>query len=477
MTTGFNLWDFQVWVGLLAFAALLGVMLLANIIRRTIAPVRKAMVPSPVLGGFLLLFILWGLRAASGQELIPSSFFEILTYHGFGLGFAAISLKTLEKVQDPRRKRDVFRTSMLTVSTYIIQGVVGLALSIGLFYIIGSFAVSGMLMPMGYGQGPGQAFNWGTIYQNEWGFEHGASFGLSIAAVSYLAASIGGIYYLSKLRRKGNPKVLIKFSEEKQEHVVADIAKPGEVPLADSLDKLTIQFALVFVSYSIGFSMISLFSWLCELSGAAILIETVKPLLWGFNFVFAAVSAILIRKLLGGLKDKGIIKQTYTNNILLDRVAGVLFDMMVVAAIAAISIASFREPSILIPLVVLCTVVAFVSYFYIHYVATRLFPTYPEEAFLACFGMLVGMASTGVILVREIDPRFETPACKNLIYHAPYSVMMGFPILLLMGFAPQPGWMFPTLGILTVMFILFFIWIRMSIKKVQREHLSDEPQE
>ncbi|MDR2570867.1 MAG: hypothetical protein LBD23_11330 [Oscillospiraceae bacterium] len=470
MTTGFNLWDVEVWVGLLGFAALLAVMLLANVIRRTVKLINKMMIPSPVLGGFMLLLILWGLRTIAGDELIPSSFFEILTYHGFGLGFAAISLKAFNKAQDKNRQRDFFNTSLLTVSTYIIQGVVGLALSIGLFYIIGSFAVSGMLMPIGYGQGPGQAFNWGTIYQNEWGFEHGASFGLSIAAVSYLAASIGGVYYLSKLRRKRNPKVLTKFFEEESEHEVADISPRGEVPLADSLDKLTIQFALVFLAYSIGFSMISLFSWLCELSGAAILVETVKPLLWGFNFVFAAVSAILLRTLLSKLKNKSIIKQTYTNNILLDRVAGVLFDMMVVAAIAAISIASFREPGILIPLAVLCTVVGFVSYFYIHYVATRLFPSYPEEAFLACFGMLVGMASTGVILLREIDARFETPACLNLIYHAPYSVMMGFPILLLMGFAPQSGWMFPTLAILTVMFVVFFVWIRFTIKRVQREH-------
>jgi len=425
MTTGFNLWDAQVWVGLLAFAVLLAAILLANVIRRTIKPIRKAMVPSPVLGGFLLLFILWILRTIFGSELIPTSFFEILTYHGFGLGFAAISLKAVEKAQSKRMQRDVFNTSLLTVSTYILQGVVGLAISIGLFYLIGSFAVSGMLMPMGYGQGPGQAFNWGTIYQNEWGFEHGASFGLSIAAVSYLAASIGGIAYLSKLRRQKNPKVLAKFAEEDQEHESADIAPPGEIPLADSIDKLTVQFGLVFLAYSIGFAIISLLSWLCEISGVAILNETVRPLLWGFNFVFAAIAAILLRKVLTDLKNKGVIKKTYTNDILLDRVAGVLFDLMVVAAIAAISIASFQEPTILIPLIVMCTVVGFISYYYIHYIAHRLFPSYPEEAFLACFGMLVGMASTGVILLREIDSRFKTPACKNLIYHAPYSVMIG----------------------------------------------------
>jgi ESS family glutamate:Na+ symporter len=158
---------------------------------------------------------------------------------------------------------------------------------------------------------------------------------------------------------------------------------------------------------------------------------------------------------------------------MLDRVSGVMFDIMVVAAIAAITLASFQEPTILIPLIVMCVVAGFATYFYVHYITTRLFPKYPEESFLAFFGMLVGMASTGVILLREIDPRFETPACKNLIYQALYAVLLGFPLLLLMGFAPQPGWTFPTLGILVVMFIVFFIWIRLLIKKIQREYKEE----
>jgi len=476
MTTGFNLWDADVWVGLLGFAAILASVLLANLLRRVVKPLRRSLVPSPVLGGFLLLFILWGLRSIAGDDLIPSSFFEIITYHGLGLGFAGISLKIVEKVKDRRAQRDVFNSALVTVSTYLLQGVIGLALSIALFYLIGSYMAAGMLMPMGYGQGPGQAFNWGTIYQNQWEFDHGASFGLSIAAVSYLAASIGGIFYLSKLRRKKHPKILAKLDDGKTPaaHEVADIAMPGEIPLADSVDKLTVQFGLVFLAYTIGYGMIALLSWLCEASGIALLVETVKPLLWGFNFIFASISAIFLKKILSGLKEEGLIKKTYTNNIMLDRVSGVMFDMMVVAAIAAITLASFQEPTILIPLVVLCVAAGFATYFYVHYITTRLFPRYPEESFLALFGMLVGMASTGVILLREIDPRFETPACKNLIYQALYAVLLGFPLLLLMGFAPQPGWAFPTLGIMTAMFVGFFIWIRFTIKKVSNEYAAEK---
>ena len=84
--------------------------------------------------------------------------------------------------------------------------------------------------------------------------------------------------------------------------------------------------------------------------------------------------------------------------------------------------------------------------------------------------MLTGTASTGVILLREIDPRFETAACKNLIFQALWTVLMGFPLLLMMGFVDRSmGWLMGVLGVLTLMFIGFFIWIRLAIKKINAE--------
>ncbi|MBP5239470.1 MAG: hypothetical protein J6Z15_02635, partial [Oscillospiraceae bacterium] len=73
--------------------------------------------------------------------------------------------------------------------------------------------------------------------------------------------------------------------------------------------------------------------------------------------------------------------------------------------------------------------------------------------FLSLYGMLTGTASTGVILLREADPAFKTPAAANLVYQQGWSILLGAPLLLLMGVAPQsPGMAWMTFGIMVVMF-------------------------
>ena len=66
--------------------------------------------------------------------------------------------------------------------------------------------------------------------------------------------------------------------------------------------------------------------------------------------------------------------------------------------------------------------------------------------------MLTGTASTGVILLREIDPLFKTPAASNLIYQQLWAIVFGFPMLMLMGLAPMSNqWSWITLGALLVL--------------------------
>ena len=59
-------------------------------------------------------------------------------------------------------------------------------------------------------------------------------------------------------------------------------------------------------------------------------------------------------------------------------------------------------------------------------------------------------ASTGAILLREIDNDFKTPAADNLIYQTVPAIAFGFPIMLLATFAPQHP--LATLGILVAFF-------------------------
>ena len=180
---------------------------------------------------------------------------------------------------------------------------------------------------------------------------------------------------------------------------------------------------------------------------------TVKPLIWGFNFLIGTVCAMLLKAILSACKRAGILKRAYTNNFMLSRIAGVMFDIMVTASIAAIDLSAFRNREFILPLLLICVLGAVATYLYVNFVVKRLFSGYRDEAFLSLYGMLTGTASTGVILLREIDPLFETPASNNLIYQQLWAIVFGFPMLLLMGVSPQStGWTWLTLGCLAALY-------------------------
>jgi ESS family glutamate:Na+ symporter len=198
-------------------------------------------------------------------------------------------------------------------------------------------------------------------------------------------------------------------------------------------------------------------------------------MLWSFNFIFGTLSGIIINSLLTAGKNKGLIKRQYINNLFMDRVAGLVFDIMVIAALGAIILAAFRETSVLVPMIIMSVVCTIITYFYIRDTTRRLFPKYKDEAFLGFYGMMTGTASTGIILLREIDPRFETPTAKNMIYQTIFASMMGLPLLMLVGLAPQSQrllWI--SFGILFVMLAVFYIWIRIAAIKIASNKASKD---
>ena len=116
------------------------------------------------------------------------------------------------------------------------------------------------------------------------------------------------------------------------------------------------------------------------------------------------------------------------------RLSGFFFDVMIVAGVAAIRINVLKNYWVII--LILGLVGAFSTYFYNRFVAKKLFPDYTEEQFLVMYGMLTGTASTGIILLRELDPDFKTPAADNLVYQNFPAMVFGFPLMLLATLAP-----------------------------------------
>ena len=155
MTTGMNLWDTGVWSFVLTLSVLFAAMIAANVLRNVFPFLRRALIPSSVLGGFLLLAVNWLCKGVFHISLYSSATLETLTYHGLGLGFAALSLRRVEKKTDGRSRTGALDSGITVVNGYLLQAILGLLVTLGFYYAIRSFFASGLLLPMGYGQGPG----------------------------------------------------------------------------------------------------------------------------------------------------------------------------------------------------------------------------------------------------------------------------------------------------------------------------------
>ena len=443
----FNFWDFEVWGTVNLVAVLLGSLLVANSLKKIIPVLKKSLIPSSVLGGLILLIIAVIYEAATGNNMFNTGFFggkgagtlEIFTYHGLALGFIATTLKPSNNKFGKERSREIFDTGVTTVSTYILQGILGITITIVASLLVKNiFSAAGILLPFGYGQGTGQALNYGNIYEQEHGFVGGRSFGLTVAALGFLSASIGGVIHLNILRKKGLNYKWDRGEEETASLSLQDVQGPDEIPMNGSIDKLTIQIALIFLAYLIAYGMMAL---LGNLVGA------LKSILFGFNFLLGVIAAVVIKAANNLLMKKGIVRRQHISSFLMTRLSGFFFDIMIVAGIAAIRINLLKDYWAV--LIILGLVGAFSTYFYVHFVCKTLFPGYTEEQFMVMYGMLTGTASTGIILLRELDPDFETPASENLVYQNFPAMVFGFPMMLLAAVAPEKP-------VLTMLIMLLF---------------------
>lgn len=448
-----SFWDYSVWGAILVLAVLFLGLLAGHTIKRCVPFLRDSLTPTSVIGGGVLLIIVFIYRLISGRVLFDEPLFnsngstvlEIITYHALALGFIASALKKNGSKGNKQRRIEIFNTGVTTVSSYLIQAIVGFGITILLAKLIeGFFPAAGILLPFGYGQGTGQALNYGTIYETEYGFVGGKSFGLTIAALGFLSAGIGGVIHLAILKRKG---IYTKKDSEFEILRYSDIQSEDEIPMQESIDKLTVQVAFVIASYLLAYVFMLVLGNL---------LPGMKAVIYGFNFLLGVLSAIIVKNLINFLYKKKIVHRGYLNDFLLTRTSNFFFDIMVVAGIAAIRIEVLEKYWVI--MLALGIVGALITYIYNRIVAKKLFGEYSEEQFLMMFGMLTGTASTGIILLREIDPEFKTPAADNMVYQNFPAIVFGFPMMLLATLAPKnPGLTFAILAaFFLVMNILLF---------------------
>lgn len=445
----------ELWRPIIIVGIIASITLFANVIRQKISFIRKSYIPTAVLAGFILLL----LRSLNIVH-IRQEFLELITYHGIAIGFIAMSLRVKrEKTTDTYKV--AVKSGALIVSTYLVQAITGLVISLFLVFTFMPqfFPASGILLAMGFGQGPGQANNVGSTYESL-GFVGGQSYGLAIAASGYLIACTVGVFFLNKRKSK-----ITKYTDETSNDTPIDIFQDeDEIPISQSIDKLSIQVALIVFVYLLTFGILVGVSRLLSLISPGVA-NTLSPILWGFNFIFASAIASGVAALISVLRKKGIMKRQYQNNYLLNRISGLAFDIMIVAGIASINFTDIAK--LWIPFIVTILLGALVTYLYLKFMSNKIYKGYENEAFLSMFGMLTGTISSGVLLVREIDPEYKTPAANNLVTGSGAAIVFGAPLLVLIGMAPKSLTMtFIVLGLIIVyLALLIFLILRLNKSK------------
>ena len=201
-------WDFTlanydaVWAFLVQIGLLLLFMMAGNILRRTIPLFKKCLIPSALLGGLMLLAVNFVTKQFD-FIVVDNRLMQVITYHCLAIGFAALSLKT-EKSTHKTNRSQVIEYGALQAGTYMLQAFVGLGITILLFLLTknGEKIVSyvcGVILPLAFGQGPGNALSWDINFTNipAAKFVGNGSFGLSLASIGFVVASLFGVLHIN----------------------------------------------------------------------------------------------------------------------------------------------------------------------------------------------------------------------------------------------------------------------------------------
>ncbi|MFP4550097.1 MAG: sodium:glutamate symporter [Spirochaetales bacterium] len=411
-------WTLFVHIGIISAA-----LMLATFIRTRIGFFQRYLIPNALTAGFILMPLYNFVFPALGLTTMT---LEALTYHLLSVSFVAMSLR-----KAPKRPADgrIFATSVSVISQYAIQTVTGLTVTFILISTVmpNLFHSFGWLMPLGFVLGPGQAFSIGESWSVA-GIEGAGSIGLTFAAIGFLVSTFGGVFLINYGRRKGwmSQEHLDQLNKQGVKRGV--YKKGSKLPVGsllttetEAVDSLSLNAGLVLLAYFVAYLFLEFIQWALGFIGSAG--ERLAANLWGISFIFAAIAGLGIKGILGLFKADHIL-----DNQTLNRVSGFAVDYMVTAAIAAISLVIVGR--YWLPISILSVLGAGFVFLQVPWFTSRIFRDHRFHRMLVIFGVSTGTLSTGLALLRVIDPDFETPVASDYAYASGITFLLAIPLIL-----------------------------------------------
>lgn len=419
------------WGVALYFSGVAACLGIATVLKLKIKLFQRHLMPTAMLAGLIGFIVLQAARYVFGwvsEETLTQIQHELgyMISHLMAVGFIALALKDRSK----KKNRNITNTGFAIVRTYMAQGILGLAVSLLLvrFAFPDLFPPFGMLLPLGFAQGSGQAVNIGIKWEQA-GFANGANISLAVADLGLIWALCGGVPYLNfLLRKKYTHQRKYSIQEVKDMEFEKTTQHTATVPKSVHIDDLSIQLLLIGCVYLLTYLFITGASKVLNLFGP--FGESVSEMLWGFNFVIGSVIALVTRWIMDKLRVKRIVHTNYADNYLLQRISSASFDFMITISLAAISIRVLKE--YWVPILILTTIGGLFTMVYTYYLGRMVYKEDQLEHIAALYGMWTGTITTGIALLREIDPYSKTDVSDDLVLGSGVAILIGFPLMFIL---------------------------------------------
>ena len=432
-------------------------LLLGSTLRSKIRFFQKYLIPAPMIGGFfLLLFYNYGakyLNLESGRF-----FLEELMFHLLNISFIAMQLRIPAKKEKVQRKSTLWSNVTALIAEYGMQCTFGLLVAVLLLrrFLPGSSVAIGLTLCLGFELGPGQAESMAKVWEGApYNVPNAGDVGLTMAAIGFVIGSVAGVILINRAAKKGwlsseyveklrNRKVGTDFFRLKKDRVPTSY----QTTASESMDTFTLHIALIMFTYLISFLILAGIEHLVARFAGGKVLEAVTGL-WGINFVFSSLCAIVVRKTLIAAKAEHVIDNQTCN-----RIDGIAVDFTVAACLGAIEVTAIRQYWVVI--LVLTLVGVAITCYITPWFCSRLFRDYSFMRFLMIFGTANGTLPTALSLVRVVDPDFETPVAQEYVNSTALMFVFALPILALVNW-PAKGMVWPFIAITGAYIVIPFI--------------------
>ena len=412
-------------VGLLALFLIIG-----KIIRVKFKLLQYLLLPSAAIGGLVAILVspyTWGgvVDYPGVIENIYANFEEIsifllnFVFAGMFIGRKIPDLKKSIKEAGPQ----IIMGQVLSWGQLLIPSLLVMLFLSRVFDVPDAFST---LAAIGFDGGASVAVGYTSTFQELGWYPEGVQLAIASGVVGILMGCILGVGLINWLVRRNHTEIA-DDPGDLPDHIRRGVLEKDDFKSAgtitvvpQSVEPIAIHFCLFGLAMVGGWGIVNVLSWLPGFLGTFFGYAPLFP----FAMVIGMLIQISIDKIgLGHLVDRGLA----------ERLQGMGLEFCILSVFASLNIPLILESSI--PLAVILISAICWTLFSALYIAPRIMPDYWAERLLVDYGQSMGNVPVGMMLLRVVDPQFETPVLEAFSYkhtfHAPvfFSLLAFMPIL------------------------------------------------